>query len=135
MKKFYLFFIMLAVVLGAVSFVACDTNDPKENENQNNSSQKDDLQGKWVYQVSEAGYMYFEFNGTTFKFHEVGSMGGQVIDAWAGGSYVIVGNDLTLSFTDSNVDEMKANLSKMETHAVLDGNTIHYKGYDFVLQK
>ena len=130
MKKFYSFCIMLALVLSAVSFVACDK------ENQNNPSQTAVLrQGQWVCQVSVNYYMYFEFEASSFKFHEVGSLGATIVDAWAGGSYVINGNDLNFTYTDSNVDALKLTLDEMETHAVLDGNTIHYKGYDFVLQK
>ena len=130
MKKFYSFCIMLAVVLGAVSFVACDK------ENQNDPSPKAELQkGQWVCQVNESHYMFFEFEKSSFKFHEVGVVLGEPVDAWAGGAYVIKGNDLNLSFTDCNVPEMKSKLGQMETHAVLDGNTIHYSGYDFVLQK
>lgn len=127
MKKFISLCIMLAVVLGVVSFVAC---------NQNNPSQKSVLQqGQWVYVVNANGYMYFEFQGSTFKFHEVGTIAGTTVDAWAGGSYVISGENLTFSFTDCNVEDMRPQLGQMETHAVLDGNTIHYNGYDFVLQK
>ncbi len=130
MKKFYSFCIMLAVVLGAVSFVACDK------ENQNDPSPKNTLQqGNWVCEVNENGYMYFEFAKTSFKFHEVASVDGSTFDAWAGGAYTIVGNDLNLTFTDCNVEAMKPKLGQMATHAVLDGNTIHYQGYDFVLKK
>ena len=127
MKKFYSICIMLAVVLSAVSFVACD--------NQNDPSQKKVLQqGQWVCDLG-VGYMFFEFEKSSFKFHEVANVLGEPVDAWAGGSYVIKGNDLNLSFTDCNVPEMKSKLGQMQTHAVLDGNTIHYQGYDFVLQK
>ena len=130
MKKIYSFCVMLALVLSAVSFVACDK------EKENNPSQTPALeQGMWVCQVNANGYMYFEFEKNTFKYHEVGSMWGTTVDAWVGGTHAIVENDLYLTFTDSNVPELMKTLDKYETHAVLDNDVIHYDGHDFILQK
>lgn len=131
MKKFYSFCIMLALVLGMVSFVGCE----KEKNNTPPTPEAASLQaGNWVCDLG-AGYMYFEFQGSNFKFHEVGYVMGEPVDAWAGGTYVIVGNDLTLSYTDCNAEDMRSSLDKMEKHAVLDNDKIYYQGYTFILQK
>ena len=128
MKKFLFF--AIALVASTLAFTGCERNNPSDN------TQTAQLaSGTWVYQVNANGYMYFEFSGNSVKFHEVGQALGSTIDAWIGGTYTLKGNTLTFSFTDSNVEEMKANLDNYEKTATLDGDKLIYSGYTFTLQK
>lgn len=127
-------FFAMALVASVVVFTACDKNDG--NSPEANSEQVALLtSGTWVYQVSEKGYTYFEFSGNTFKYHEVASVAGMSLDAWMGGTYTLKGNTLTFTFTDTNVEEMRSDLSKYETTATLDGDKLIYSGHTFILTK
>lgn len=132
MKK--VFFLAFALVACALTFTACEKNGNNSNEPDNGQTAQL-TSGTWVYQVSANGYMYFEFSGNSFKFHEVGQAMGSTIDAWVGGSYTLKGNTLTFTFTDTNVEEMKSSLDQYEKTATLDGDKLLYSGYTFTLQK
>lgn len=132
MKKLFIF--ALAFVACVLAFTACEKNGNNSNEPGNGQTAQL-ASGTWVCQVNANGYMYFEFSGNSVKFHEVGQALGSTIDAWIGGTYTLKGNTLTFSFTDSNVEEMKANLDKYEKTATLDGDKLLYSGHTFTLQK
>lgn len=133
MKKYL--FIALALVAGALAFIGCEKSNGKSEQEQTNEQKAVLASGTWVYQVNENGYMFFEFSGNTFKYHEVVSYGGTDIDAWVGGTYTLKGNNLTFTFTDTNVEDMKDELGKCKTEATLDGDQLLYAGFIFKLQK
>ena len=128
MKK--VLFFAFALVASVLAFTSCEGNNPSDNPQTAKLTS-----GTWVYQVNENGYMYFEFSGSSFKYHEIGQAMGVTIDAWVGGSYTLKGNALTFKFTDTNVDEMKSSLDKYEKTATLDGDKLLYSGHTFTLQK
>ena len=125
MKK-YLF---LALAVLTLAFVACNKKDKNEPESNPDTSAL--TGGKWVYEMDANNYLYFEFTGTTFKYHEVSSALGLTLDAWMGGTYTLSGNTLTLSFTETNIEEMKDELDKYPTEATLDGDQLIYDKYTF----
>lgn len=134
MKKYL--FLLIALVVSALTFTSCEKNSGNNNSDDEPSSGKQTstlTSGNWVCTLSEGNYLYFEFSGNDFKYHEVASKAN--IDAWIGGSYVLKGNTLTFEFTDSNVEEMKSNLDKYEKTATLNGDKLLWSKHTFTLQK
>ena len=126
MKHFFLSLLCLAT---ALTFVSCggNNNEPNDNATLNNT--------RWEYTMDATNSMYFEFEASTFTYHDVASAYGFTLDTWYKGTFVLKGTELTLKYKEASSDDLKDAMKALPTTATLSGNTSLYAGHTFTKAK
>ena len=120
------FFLSLLCLVTALSFTGCkDRTDYPDNDNAtlNNT--------RWEYTMDETNSMYFEFEASTFSYHDVASAYGFTLDTWYKGTFLLKGTKLTLKYKEASSDDLKDAMKALPTTATLSGNTILYNGHNY----
>lgn len=121
-------FISIICLVTALTFVGCkDNNNDNDNATLNNT--------RWEYTLDETNSMYFEFEASTFAYHDVASVMGFTLDTWYKGTFVLKGTELTLSYKEASSDDLKDAMKALPTTATLSGKTILYNGGTFTKTK
>ena len=127
MKHLFISFFCLAM---ALTFVGCkggSTDPDNDNATLKNT--------RWEFTMDETNSMYFEFEATTFTYHDVATVMDFTLDTWYKGTYVLKGTDLTLTYKEASSDDLKDAMKALPTTATLSGNTILYNGGTFTKTK
>ena len=126
MKHFFLSLLCLAT---ALTFVSCggNNNEPNDNATLNNT--------RWEYTMDATNSMYFEFEASTFTYHDVASAMGFTLDTWYKGTFVLKGTELTLKYKEASSDDLKDAMKALPTTATLSGNIILYNGHNYTKAK
>lgn len=129
MKKIHILSMVLALMVSACMFVAC--NDEKNNPEETAVLRS----GVWQYTPDAENSMWFSFEDATFTYNDVVSVAGLTLSTWYEGTYLFKDNVVTLKFKKASSDDLKEAMAALPTTATLSGEKLLYNGHEFLHKK
>ena len=120
---------LIILLFAVMTFAACgsNNNDPNDNATLKNT--------RWEYTVDATNTMYFEFESSTFTYHDVFSDMGITLDTWYRGTFELKGTGLTLLYKEASSADLKEAMAALPTTGTVNGNTLLYGGHSFTKSK